>query len=224
MSQMAPYRKWYQVNEIFTSVQGEGALVGLPSTFIRLQGCSVGCPWCDTKYTWHNGGTKMDVEDIVAQVTSNHVVITGGEPTVWNLDGLIEAINMKNRLTTTQLETSGQNELKGELVPNYVTWSPKANLNFQAPDELKRKVNEIKFVVDADFDVERDAIPVIRSFDKLLYPTRLAHIILMPEGCPPTPASAQKTLDAVHWLSYKNPFPGVDVRYGDRIQYRIGVR
>src|SRR5437870_5400263 len=47
-----------RISEVFASVQGEGATVGTPSAFIRLQGCSIGCTWCDTKYSWAPGGGR----------------------------------------------------------------------------------------------------------------------------------------------------------------------
>ena len=42
----------YPINEIFQTIQGEGVFTGLPAIFVRLQGCPVGCPWCDTRHTW----------------------------------------------------------------------------------------------------------------------------------------------------------------------------
>ena len=47
-----------RIAETFFSIQGEGATAGAPAVFIRLQGCSVGCAWCDTKYSWDAGGGR----------------------------------------------------------------------------------------------------------------------------------------------------------------------
>jgi organic radical activating enzyme len=72
------------LSEVFTSIQGEGVSAGTPSVFIRLQGCSIGCEWCDTKYSWSPaGGRDVAIDDVVAQVRTlgvQNVVITGGEP------------------------------------------------------------------------------------------------------------------------------------------------
>jgi len=73
-----------RVSEIFTSVQGEGPSVGTPSVFVRLQGCSVGCAWCDTKYAWDAGrGEELTIESVLQRVKDagpQNVVVTGGEP------------------------------------------------------------------------------------------------------------------------------------------------
>jgi len=73
-----------RVSEIFTSIQGEGASVGTPSVFVRLQGCTVGCAWCDTKYSWDaRGGDELTLEALLARVAdagAQNVVVTGGEP------------------------------------------------------------------------------------------------------------------------------------------------
>ena len=73
-----------RVSEIFTSVQGEGPSVGTPSIFVRLQGCSVGCAWCDTKYAWDAGrGEELTLESVLQRVKDagpQNVVVTGGEP------------------------------------------------------------------------------------------------------------------------------------------------
>ena len=73
-----------RVSEIFTSVQGEGPSVGTPSVFVRLQGCSVGCVWCDTKYSWDaRRGEELTLESLLQRVKEagpQNVVVTGGEP------------------------------------------------------------------------------------------------------------------------------------------------
>jgi len=73
-----------RISEIFTSVQGEGPSVGTPSVFVRLQGCDVGCAWCDTKYSWDarrgQAMTLNAVLDRVKEAATANVVVTGGEP------------------------------------------------------------------------------------------------------------------------------------------------
>jgi 7-carboxy-7-deazaguanine synthase len=75
------------ISEIFYSLQGEGALTGVPSAFVRTSGCNLRCAWCDTPYaSWNPEGTQMSVDRIVAAVqahsTARHVVLTGGEPMI----------------------------------------------------------------------------------------------------------------------------------------------
>jgi 7-carboxy-7-deazaguanine synthase len=73
-----------RIAETFFSIQGEGPTAGLPAVFVRLQGCSVGCVWCDTKYSWDpNGGRAVDLDALVAEAAAHpcrRAVITGGEP------------------------------------------------------------------------------------------------------------------------------------------------
>jgi 7-carboxy-7-deazaguanine synthase len=73
-----------RVSELFTSIQGEGPSVGTPSVFVRLQGCTVGCVWCDTKYSWDaRCGDELTLEallDRVKEASASNVVVTGGEP------------------------------------------------------------------------------------------------------------------------------------------------
>src|SRR5262249_57082920 len=73
-----------RVAEVFCSIQGEGVSLGLPSVFVRLQGCSVGCTWCDTKYSWDpKKGHALSLAALVDQVRiagPENVVVTGGEP------------------------------------------------------------------------------------------------------------------------------------------------
>src|SRR5439155_6002642 len=77
------------VMEIYRSVQGEGTLMGVPTTFVRFFACNLRCAWCDTKYSWsvREGGTweTLSPQEIAIQVSklgARHVVLTGGEPTL----------------------------------------------------------------------------------------------------------------------------------------------
>jgi 7-carboxy-7-deazaguanine synthase len=73
-----------KIAEIFYSIQGEGALSGVPSAFVRTSGCHLRCQWCDTPYTsWHPEGEPHTVADVLARLAAfptRHVVVTGGEP------------------------------------------------------------------------------------------------------------------------------------------------
>jgi 7-carboxy-7-deazaguanine synthase len=76
-----------KIAEIFYSLQGEGALLGVPSVFVRTSGCNLRCVWCDTPYTsWQPEGDDLSIDEILARVESHpqarHVVLTGGEPMI----------------------------------------------------------------------------------------------------------------------------------------------
>src|SRR5688500_13670441 len=76
-----------KIAELFYSLQGEGALLGVPSVFIRTSGCNLRCSWCDTPYTsWDPEGVDLTLDQILDQVRAfgncHHVVVTGGEPMI----------------------------------------------------------------------------------------------------------------------------------------------
>jgi organic radical activating enzyme len=99
-----------RIAETFFSIQGEGPTAGLPAVFVRLQGCSVGCTWCDTKYSWNpEGGRAVELDVLVAEAAAHpcrRAVITGGEPLESTLFApLCRAL--AERRFTLEVETSG---------------------------------------------------------------------------------------------------------------------
>lgn len=125
-----------RVNEIFYSLQGEGHFTGVPSVFIRLAGCNLSCPFCDTSHKSFKEMTPADIISAIARFPSPHVVITGGEPSLQPLDRLIDALHADGRFV--QIETNGTGPLPATI--DWVTCSPK-----DAPVVLKR-IDEVKLL------------------------------------------------------------------------------
>lgn len=110
-----------KVNEIFYSLQGEGAHTGTPAVFVRLSGCNLSCDFCDTR---HHNGSMMNVADIVDQVLAHPattVILTGGEPTLQNIAPLVDALHIAGR--RVHIETNGTHPLPDNI--DWVTCSPK---------------------------------------------------------------------------------------------------
>ena len=131
--------------ESFYSIQGEGAHSGKAAYFIRLAGCDIGCSWCDVKESWDaNEHPMKDVQEIAAlakKSKSKIVVITGGEPLMYNLDEL--TLKLKNHAFQTHLETSGAHVLTGRW--DWICLSPK---KFKKPlPETFEQADELKVIV-----------------------------------------------------------------------------
>jgi organic radical activating enzyme len=156
------------VMEIFYSVQGEGFNTGKPAAFVRIGGCDVGCHWCDIKESWDASvhpltGVDQIVENVCA-FPANAVVITGGEPLMYNLDVLCQ--KLQNRNIRIFLETSGAFPLSGAF--DWVCLSPKSN--HPPLDSMLALADELKVIIhdDSDFHwAEENATKV--SKDCILY-------------------------------------------------------
>ncbi|ADY72958.1 Radical SAM domain protein [Desulfurobacterium thermolithotrophum DSM 11699] len=98
------------ISELFTSLQGEGLDLGAPSFFIRISGCSIGCKYCDTKYSWKKG-KLWDIDSLVKEVLKSkipEVIVTGGEPVEEkNLSILIKRLSDLETVRKITLETCG---------------------------------------------------------------------------------------------------------------------
>lgn len=137
--------------ETFYTVQGEGFHAGTPAYFIRLGGCDVGCVWCDVKESWDaSKHPQRSVESLVHDVKESGaplVVVTGGEPAMYDLKALTS--ELKAIQVRTHIETSGTHELTGEW--DWVTFSPK---KFKAPVEsIYAQTDELKVVVFHSSDI-----------------------------------------------------------------------
>lgn len=158
------------INEIFETIQGEGVYTGVPAIFIRLQGCPVGCPWCDTKHTWDvEEKNQIDAAQVLVKTeeaatyfnleerriltifseqgySAKHVVITGGEPCLYNLTALTDTLHTAGY--STQIETSGTFEILCNS-DTWVTVSPKVDMQggFAVLTSAIERANEVKHPV-----------------------------------------------------------------------------
>ncbi len=157
--------------EEFYTIQGEGYNTGKAAYFIRLGGCDVGCHWCDVKESWnaelHALTTADAIVENAARFPSRNVVVTGGEPLIYNLDYLTS--RLQQRGIRTFIETSGAYPLSGHW--DWICLSPK---KFKAPTQSVAAVaNELKVIVfnKSDFEfAEQNALSVSPDCKLFLQP------------------------------------------------------
>jgi organic radical activating enzyme len=158
--------------EQFYSVQGEGFHTGKAAYFIRIGGCDIGCHWCDSKLTWNpEFHPLVDIKDIVNEVLqtpAQSIVVTGGEPSLYNLAPLCQELKKYN--VKTYLETAGTNELTGEW--DWICLSPKK----QNPplDVFYEKADELKVIVYEESDIQW-------AEETSKYVSENCHLFLQPE-------------------------------------------
>ncbi|HVD97466.1 MAG TPA: 7-carboxy-7-deazaguanine synthase QueE [Cytophagaceae bacterium] len=153
----------YPVMEAFYTIQGEGFYQGHAAYFIRLGGCDVGCHWCDVKESWEaDKHPKKTVEEMVREASGfpgRIAVITGGEPLMYDLTALTEAL--KEAGFRTHIETSGAYPLTGKW--DWVCLSPK---KFKEPVEsIYPFVHELKAIIynKSDFDFAEKHFQLIQQ-------------------------------------------------------------
>ena len=159
------------VMEYFYTIQGEGSYSGRAAFFIRLAGCDVGCVWCDVKESWDmNQHPHQTIDFLVDEVVTsgtNFVVITGGEPAMYDLTTLVN--RLKEQHIEVAIETSGTYPLLGAI--DWYCFSPK---KFKAPvDEAYSKASELKIIINHSSDftwAEEHAIKVSSNCKLYLQP------------------------------------------------------
>lgn len=142
--------KLLPVMEEFYTLQGEGYNTGQAAYFIRIGGCDVGCHWCDVKESWNaklHPLTEVDaIVDRAAGFPGKAVVLTGGEPGLYNLKHLCEGLQEKG--VSIFLETSGAYELNGTF--DWICLSPKKKIPPQT--SVYTKADELKVIISEDED------------------------------------------------------------------------
>ena len=184
-----------KIAELFYSIQGEGALTGVPSVFIRTSGCNLRCSWCDTPYTsWQPEGTELELDRILDEVAAHparHVVVTGGEPMI-----APEVVELTSRLRDRGLhitiETAGTvfapvecdlmsiSPKLANSTPDDARWAQRHERLRIQPEVLSQLMArydyQLKFVIARREDVEEVRVLVERLGAD---PGR---VMLMPEG------------------------------------------
>ncbi len=184
------------VMEIYRSVQGEGTLMGVPTTFVRFFACNLRCSWCDTKYSWsvREGGTwesitAQEVAERVQALGARHIVLTGGEPTLQKeLTSLARLLKDQGYHLTVETNTT---IFPASAVPLIDLWSLSPKLSSAGEnylrypiierflEELRADQQQWKFVIRDDTD-ERMLRKLLSRFPS--FRERRLPIILQPEG------------------------------------------
>ncbi len=161
--------KWSQIHDLFEggiklpiveefySIQGEGYHFGKAAYFLRIGGCDVGCSWCDSKFAWDPAIHPLTgIEDIIKKIAAcpaGAVVVTGGEPLIFDLTLLCKGLKSNN--IQTFLETSGTHPLTGSW--DWICLSPKRHHVplpgiYEVADELKviiSTVDDFKWALES---------------------------------------------------------------------------
>jgi 7-carboxy-7-deazaguanine synthase len=210
------------VMEIYRSVQGEGTLMGVPTTFVRFFACNLRCSWCDTKYSWstREGGTwealsAYKIAERVSTLGAQHVVLTGGEPTLQkDLAQLAQLLKDQGHHLTVETNTTifptavvplidlwslspkltsaGQNYLRYPVIERFLT-------------TLRRDQQQWKFVIRDDED-EYHLRTLLCTYP--IFTEQKLPIILQPEGDSATvdyPAALERLAERVSdhfWNNY----------------------
>ena len=130
--------------ESFYTIQGEGYHKGSAAFFIRLGGCDVGCHWCDVKDSWDSKiHPPTNINEIVSNVKKNSdtVVVTGGEPLMWDMSPITKLLKDNN--IRTHIETSGAYKFSG--IWDWICLSPKKNK--KPLNKIYLKADELKMII-----------------------------------------------------------------------------
>lgn len=166
-----------KINEIFYSLQGEGFHTGTPAVFVRFSGCNLKCPFCDTQ---HEEGTLMTDEDILSKVQqypASMVILTGGEPSLWIDERLIQLLHQAGKYVS--IETNGTRLLPQGI--DWITCSPKEGGEVVLP-----RMDEVKVVYQGQPLAPYETLPA-------------DHFFLQPCSCANTAETVACVLQHPRW-------------------------
>lgn len=148
-----------RVNEIFYSIQGEGAHAGTPCIFIRLSGCNLKCSFCDTDFKSYEDMTEDEIIEKIQSLTyrCKNIVLTGGEPTIQDISVLIYKLQRLGYYVA--MESNGTNHAPFNI--DWLTISPKEPFVGSAGKVVQKRCDELKLVFDGknepqDFGITAD--------------------------------------------------------------------
>ncbi len=149
-----------RINEIFYSLQGEGAYVGTPCVFIRFAGCNLNCHFCDTEFNMFREMSAGEIIEEIRKYPANHVILTGGEPTLQLTISLLDKLHDEGK--KIHIETNGTQAIDKEMARkiDWITCSPKFEFNPDAQLKLNF-MNELKVVyMGQDMSVYDDLLNI----------------------------------------------------------------
>lgn len=160
----------YPVNEIFYSLQGEGYHTGIPAIFIRLSGCNLRCDFCDTDFTASSLMTPDTIIETAKNFPAKTVIITGGEPTLYNLEPLVLALHEEH--FKVHLETNGTSAPCPGI--DWITCSPKLHhkngiIGYHVDERMFTMTDELKIVYQDD-DIFEQVASMFATSNKFLQP------------------------------------------------------
>lgn len=145
----------YKVNEIFYSLQGEGRWMGRPAVFVRMSGCNLKCPFCDTDF---RGYSEMSADDILSRCLEEggecrFIVLTGGEPSLQVDEQLISTLHQTGYYLS--METNGTHAIPEGI--DWVTCSPKVDFT-EGGEPIVKQVDELKLIFDGEHQISDHGI------------------------------------------------------------------
>ncbi|WP_226022147.1 7-carboxy-7-deazaguanine synthase QueE [Halomicrobium salinisoli] len=203
-----PESEGLPINELFHSLQGEGKLAGVPSTFVRTSGCNLRCWFCDSYHTsWEPTHAWMGIDEILDEVASHgadHVVLTGGEPLMHEESvALLERLDDAGYHTTVETNGTIHRDVPIDLAsvsPKLASSTPTAERDPKGDGEWAERHEagrldldalagfvedyefQLKFVVTGEDDLPEIEDLVERVRETASVPVRDEDVLLMPEG------------------------------------------
>jgi 7-carboxy-7-deazaguanine synthase len=224
------------INELFYSLQGEGCLAGVPSTFVRTSGCNLRCWFCDSYHTsWEPAGDWMGIEEVLTKIDergADHVVLTGGEPLIHDASEVL-LTRLAERGYHTTVETNGT--VVPDAPVDLASVSPKLASSTPTPEKdpkgegewaerhearridldalatiCERYDHQLKFVVTGPDDMSEITDLLTRLRERVT--VRDKDVLLMPEG------ATRERLDET-----RNTVADLAMEYGFRYTPRLHV-